>query len=112
MKINKITVALLAVIAHASSSSALADTIIQRVGGDFYIVSNEDANKLFDKNNFGFFAVAPSLNVIPEKKHPKSVLSAISKKVTSSKPVINRPVTTIEPAESIFLRLEKKPNER
>lgn len=111
MKFNKITVALLTVAAHAASGCALADTIIQKVGGDFYIVSNEEAKKLFNQNNFGFFAIAPSSNVIPKRIEPKRVHSAFSKKSAHSKPVINRPVTAIEPAESIFLRMEKKPNE-
>lgn len=111
MKINKITAAIFTVIAHTVTCNAFADTIIQKGSGDFYIVSNEEANKLFNRNNFGFFAVPPSPNVIPKNKPLKHVRPASSRKTAPVKPVINRPVTTVEPAESIFLRLEKKANE-
>lgn len=111
MKFNKITVALLTVIAHAASVSAFADTIIQKAGGDFYIVSNEEANKLFNSNNFGFYAIAPSPIASPTSKRHKRVHSSVKKTTAPTKSVINRPVTTIESAESIFLRLEKKTHE-
>ncbi|MBB6117761.1 hypothetical protein F4826_004740 [Rahnella inusitata] len=111
MKFNKITAALLTVIAHTASSNAFADTIIQKGGGDFYIVSNQEADALFNANNFGFFAVAPSPIVSTKSKPHARIYSAAKKKAARIAPVINHPVANVESAESIFLRLEKKTHE-
>ncbi|EAB8175186.1 hypothetical protein D6T31_23475 [Salmonella enterica subsp. enterica] len=120
MKLNRITASLLTVIgSQLLAQPAFADRIIQRPSGAFYIVSDLEASQAFDRNNFGFFALPPSVNTASYKSVGKGVAK---KRVAKHKPVkvsvqcppVNcpvvpvKPVTTIEPAESIFLRLEQK----
>lgn len=120
MKLNRITASLITVIgSQILAQPAFADRIIQRPSGAFYIVSDLEASQVFDRNNFGFFALPPSKNQPAQKRFHKGVSK---KRAVTSKPVKSgvqchpvdcpaisvKPVTTIEPAESIFLRLEKK----
>ncbi|EAT0258225.1 hypothetical protein EXO80_25475 [Salmonella enterica] len=123
MKLNRITASLLTVIgSHLLAQPAFADRIIQRPSGAFYIVSDLEASQAFDRNNFGFFALPPSVNPPLYKSAGKGVAK---KRIAKRKPVkapvqcppVNcpvvpeksvKPVTTIEPTESIFLRLEQK----
>lgn len=121
MKLNKIAASLFTMMGYQfiAPQAALADRIIQQPYGAFYIVSDQEAHQLFDRNNFGFFALPPSLNqptrIAPAKKQPKKVsVKKASKKTPAACPPANCPVTpvkpvaTVESAESIFLRLEKK----
>lgn len=125
MKLNKIMASLVTVMgAQMLITSAYADRIIQRPTGAFYIVSDQEATKAFDRNNYGFFMLPPSpTNTIttaptPRKSHKKKSVKKSQpqkkaiKKETPCVPVEcpvapRKPVTTVEPAESIFLRLEK-----
>ncbi|EOC0020579.1 hypothetical protein [Cronobacter sakazakii] len=118
MRLNKIMASLITVMgSQLLIPGALADKIIQKPYGAFYIVSDQEAAKVFDRNNFGFFVLPPSVNSRPttatvkkSKKH--GVKKAVSRKTVTCPPVNcpvtqAKPVTTIEPAESIYLRLEK-----
>lgn len=97
---------------------AMADQIIQKPYGAFYIVSDKEVSKIFDRNNFGFFVLSPSLNQKPVKVSTRKVKQGGTKKAPLPKGIVYsstncmqapaKPVTTIEPAESIYLRLEKK----
>lgn len=124
MKLNKVMASLITVMGtQVLTGYAYADRIIQRPAGAFYIVSDEEAAQAFDRNNFGFFMLPPTpdksaYNRVPsQKKHTKKTVSKSQKKQTTTKPapcvpvecpvIPAKPVTTIEPAESIFLRLEK-----
>ena len=95
---------------------ANADRIIQRPTGDFFIVSNKEAAQVFDRNNFGFFVLPPSPDTpvdnrihSPKKYKSKAAIKTLKNTSIQCVPVKCpvKPVTTIEPAESIFLRLEK-----
>ncbi|EFC7227623.1 hypothetical protein CS048_002948 [Escherichia coli] len=98
---------------------ANADRIIQRPTGDFFIVSNKEAAQVFDRNNFGFFVLPPSPGTpvdnrihSPKKYKSKAAIKTLKNTSIQCVPVKCpvspvKPVTTIEPAESIFLRLEK-----
>ncbi|WP_240725562.1 hypothetical protein [Escherichia sp. E5028] len=98
---------------------ANADRVIQRPAGDFFIVSDKEAAQVFDRNNFGFFVLPPTPDArlnnrihAPKKHTSKAVRKAPTKKSTECEPIKCpaspvMPTTTIEPAESIFLRLEK-----
>lgn len=125
MKLNKIMASLVTVMgAQMLITSAYADRIIQRPTGAFYIVSDQEATKAFDRNNYGFFMLTPSptIAITTSPTHRKSHKKKSVKKVHIPKKTINKetpcvpvecpvaprkPVTTVEPAESIFLRLEK-----
>ncbi|STQ07402.1 Uncharacterised protein [Enterobacter cloacae] len=68
MKLNRITASLITVMtSHMLAQPAFADRIIQRPSGAFYIVSDQEASQVFDRNNFGFFALPPSVNYQPIK---------------------------------------------
>ncbi|HDS3501270.1 TPA: hypothetical protein QIR73_002139 [Enterobacter cloacae] len=124
MKLNKVMASLITVMGtQVLTGYAYADRIIQRPAGAFYIVSDEEAAQAFDRNNFGFFMLPPTPDkpvynrASSQKKHTKKAASKSQKKQTTTKPapcvpvecpvIPAKPVTTIEPAESIFLRLEK-----
>lgn len=119
MKLNRIMATLVTAMgAHALTlPAARADQIIQKPYGAFYIVSDQEAAALFDRNNFGFFAMPPSVNP-PVKSAPVKYAKKTNRKKPIKKDVACppakcpvtpvKPVTTVEPAESIFLRLEKK----
>ncbi|MFS7223140.1 hypothetical protein AB6896_00190 [Rahnella inusitata] len=117
MKINKIMASLIAVMgSQLCSQIALADQIIQKPYGAFYIVNDHDAEQIFDRNNFGFFVIPPSVDtrpvIKPMRKTKKHNVKKLASKKTEQCPPTNcpvkplKPVTTVEPAESIFLRLE------
>ncbi|ECC3269536.1 hypothetical protein YB29_003830 [Salmonella enterica subsp. enterica] len=125
MKLNKVMASLITVMgAQVLTGYAQADRIIQRPAGTFYIVSDQEASQAFDRNNFGFFMLSPSTNLpvydaapVRQKHTKKSVHKPTSHKTTTKPapcvpvecPVTPaKPVTTIEPAESIYLRLENK----
>ncbi|EOR7867376.1 hypothetical protein FYL99_RS20095 [Escherichia coli] len=124
MKLNKVMASLITVMGtQVLTGYAYADRIIQRPAGAFYIVSDEEAARAFDRNNFGFFMLPPTpdkpvYNRVPsERKHTKIAATKSHRKQSTTKPapcvpvecpvMLAKPVTTIEPAESIFLRLEK-----
>lgn len=125
MKLNKVMASLVTVMGtQAMMGYAHADRIIQRPAGEFYIVSDQEASQAFDRNNFGFFVIPPSLNqpvynsAPARQTHAKKPARKSKSKKTANQPAPCvpvecpvtpvKPVTTIEPAESIFLRLEKK----
>jgi len=108
VRVNRITAALLSVLASQSVAyGAPTESIIQKGGGEFYMVPTAEANRLFNTNNFGYYAIPPSLNVKTSVRRSTVKRKVVAKK-TVSKPVVNKPVTTVEPAESIYLRLESK----
>ncbi len=107
MRLNRITAALLSVLATQSAAySAPAETVIQKGGGEFYMVPIVEANRVFNANNFGYYAISPTPNTKPVRKPTRN--RAAVKKTPISKPVVNKPVATVESAESIFLRLENQ----
>ncbi|PXW50354.1 hypothetical protein DFO55_12425 [Grimontella sp. AG753] len=125
MKANRLAVALLVIIgSQMLGNTAFADRIIQRQSGAFYIVSDQEAAMAFDRNNFGFFVLPPSVNTPPytgvvnkaakkrayKSKPVKAPVNCTQAKCpsTPAKPSHVKPVTTVESADSIFLRLEKK----
>ncbi|MEL6008248.1 hypothetical protein J4Z08_21215 [Citrobacter portucalensis] len=120
MKLNRITASLITVLgSNMLVMPAIADRIIQKPSGAFYIVSDQEASSIFDRNNFGFFSLPPSVNyptyTRPAKAKAKKVhvKKAAAKKQVQCAPVSCpatpvKPVTTVESADSIFLRLEKK----
>jgi len=119
MKLNRIMAALITAMGTQAITlpAARADQIIQKPYGAFYIVSDQEAKALFDRNNFGFFALPPSVSA-PVHSVPVKAKKSNRKKPAPKKSVVCppancpvtplKPVTTVEPAESIFLRLEKK----
>ncbi|HCM9477166.1 TPA: hypothetical protein N5N91_004368 [Enterobacter roggenkampii] len=108
MRVKRISAVLLSILASQSVAyGAPTESIIQKGGGEFYMVPTGEADKLFNSNNFGYYAIPPSLNAKPSIRST-SVKRSVVRKKTVSKPVVNKPVTTVESAESIFLRLESK----
>ena len=120
MKLNRITASLITVMtSQMLAQPAFADRIIQRPSGAFYIVSDQEASQVFDRNNFGFFALQPSVNYPTYKSSGKGASKKRATRTKSVKPAVQcppvecpvvpvKPVTTVESAESIFLRLENK----
>jgi len=109
VRLNRITAALLSVLAAQSVAySAPAETIIQKGGGEFYMVPTDEATQLFNKNNFGYYAIPPSPNIQKVDRKVITKRTVTRKKTSHSKAVVNKPVTTVESAESIYLRLENK----
>lgn len=129
MKLNQITASLLfTACSQLFALPASADRIIQKVSGDFYIVSDRDAYRVYDQNGMGLFRLAPSINLPYEQHEGVQRQKHRISKTTVSNPVVGNiydtgvnkkskptpkanPVTTVESAESIFLRLEKKSHE-
>lgn len=112
MRLNRITAALFSILAVQSVAyGAPAETIIQKGGGEFYMVPTDEATQLFNRNNFGYYAITPSPN-IQAVRRKATAKRTVTKKQSLSKPVVNKPITTVESAESIYLRLENKNNER
>ncbi|EMG4509562.1 hypothetical protein V2X80_004255 [Salmonella enterica] len=120
MKLNRITASLITVMtSQMLAQPAFADRIIQRPSGAFYIVSDQEASQVFDRNNFGFFALPPSVNYPTYRSLGKGASKKRATRTKSVKPAVQcppvecpvvpvKPVTTVESAESIFLRLENK----
>lgn len=119
MKLNKIMMSLITVLgSNMLAQSAIADRIIQKPYGAFYIVSDQEASQIFDRNNFGFFVIPPSVNYRPvaapvKKTKMRSAKKPVAKNAATCPPANCpvtplKPVTTVEPADSIFLRLENK----
>lgn len=124
MKPYKITMPMITVIATLGVAHlSYADRVIQRPSGEFFIVSDYEAAQVFEKNNWGLIILPPTTNKavnnnlkITKKrvKHKRiSGADATKCKERECKPKQNKqhqqkPVTTVESAESIFLRLEQK----
>lgn len=120
MKLNRITASLITVMtSQMLAQPAFADRIIQRPSGAFYIVSDQEASQVFDRNNFGFFALPPSVNYPTyrssgkgasknEQREPSLLNRQLQCPPVECPVVPVKPVTTVESAESIFLRLENK----
>lgn len=110
-------------IAAASGSclfnSAMADRIIQQPTGVFVIVSEKEAQAVFSQNK-STFLTAPPTQTIQQNRQPtvtkkkrKSAHTVAEKSKPKKQPTgkkLKKPVTTVESADSIYLRLmENKP---
>ena len=112
MKLKKVVAAIGTVLgSQILMPNALADRIIQRPTGAFYIVSNKEASDTYDRNTSGLFRLPPSSNthfILPAAVSSKTKSNSARQKPSVKHTKSRKPVTTVEPAESIYLRLEKK----
>lgn len=124
MKPYKITMPMITVIATLGVAHlSYADRIIQRPSGEFFIVSDYEAAQVFQKNSWGLIILPPTTNKAVNNTSKNSPRRAKNKRISGphapkckvpecelkqNKQHQQKPVTTVESAESIFLRLEQK----
>ncbi len=84
------------------SNAAFADTIIQKWSGEFLIVSNAEAKRIFDLNLTGFL-------VLPALADRPTVITAPRKSTfLKSEKKKSRTVIEHKDTDSIFIRLERE----